>query len=147
VRPRPRCDQATLAHPALTGLPRHELARLISALTLPWNAQREARSYQWRGGPRRRAPGAGGPALLDLTDHILVTLLYQHLRLPQHVIARLAGTHRDTIRNAIGLTRPLLGEHQPQTTTAPQRIRTLDDLIAYATASGITLPPEIKPAC
>ncbi len=143
----PRCDQATLARPALTGLSRPELDRLASALTLPWNAQQEARLYQQRGGPRRKAPGAGTRPPLDLTTHIAVTLIHQRLSLPQHVIAWLTGTHPATISQAIRTTRPLLAQHQAQITPAPARLRTPGDFIRYASAAGITLPPEIKPAC
>jgi hypothetical protein len=145
--PRARCDQATLAHPALTGLTPEQLASLITALTLPWNAQQEALRYKWRGGQRRNAPGARGPRRLDLTDQILVTLIYQHLSLPQQVIARLTGTHQDTIRRAIGTTRALLRQHGTIIQPAPARLRTLNDLLQYTTAAGITFPPEINPAC
>jgi transposase len=142
----PRRDQAALSHPALTGLPRHELDRLAVTLALPWNAQQEARRYQQRGGPRRTAPRAAGRPVLDLTSQIAVTLIHQRLHLPRHVIAWLAGTHPATISQAITTIRPLLAQHQPQTSPAPTRLRTPDDLIRYATAAGITLPPELKPA-
>jgi hypothetical protein len=135
-----------LSHPALTGLPRHELDRLAATLALPWNAQQEARRYQQRGGPRRTASRAGGRPVPDLTSQIAVTLIHQRLHLPRHVIAWLAGTHPATISQAISTTRPLLSQHQPQISPAPVRLRTPDDLIRYATAAGITLPPELKPA-
>ena len=144
--PRARCDQHTLSHPALTGLPRPALAQLATALALPWNAHHEAHRCQQRGGPRRNAPGAGARPLLDLTDHILVTLIYQHLRLPQHVIAQLAGTHPDTISQAISITRPLLPA-QPAPPSPPPRLRTLTDLISYAASAGINLPDKITSAC
>jgi len=144
---RPRWDQDTLSHPALTGLPRDQLASLVTALALPWNARQEAQRYKWRGGPRRNAPGADGHPKLDLTDHILVTLIHEHLALPQHLIARLTGTHKDTISRAIGTTRDLLRRHGTLTQPAPARLRTLSDLAAYAAAVGITLPPGINPAC
>jgi hypothetical protein len=148
ARPRrARCDQHTLTHPALTGLPRHELDTLTAALALPWHAQREARRFTWRGGPRRNAPGADGHPLLDLTGHIAVTLIHQHLGLPQHLIARLTGTHPDTIGRAIRITRPLLAQHHTQITPAPQALHTPGDLISYATNAGITLGPEINSAC
>jgi hypothetical protein len=143
----PRRDQATLSRPALTGLPRHELDRLAATLALPWNAQQEARRYQQRGGPRRTAPRAGGRPVPDLAGQIAVTLIHQRLHLPRHVIAWLTGTHPATIGQAISTTRPLLTQHQPQISPAPVRLRTPDDLIRYATAAGITLPPELKTAC
>jgi hypothetical protein len=147
-QPRRACgDPAILAHPALTGLTRHDLDTLITTLTLPWQAQQEARRYLRRGGPRRRAPGAGGPPALDLTGQVLVTLIHQHLNLPRHVIAWLTGTCPETISQALTTIRPLLAGLQIPATPAPVRLRTPADLIRYASTAGITLPAEIKPAC
>jgi hypothetical protein len=143
-RRRPRCGQDTLSHPALTGLPRPDLARLTAATRLPFDAQHEARRHRWRGGPRRNAPGASGSPLLDYTDHILVTLIRQHLGLPGHVIAALTGTSPDTVNLAIRLTTPLIGPHPAP---APHRLSTLSDLIQHARHAGLSLPEEIKPAC
>ena len=131
--------------PALTGLPRCELTGLVTALTPSWRAQQEALRYTWRGGPRRNAPGARGHPRLDLTGQILVTLIYQHLSLPRHVIAWLTGTHPATISQAITTISPLLARHQIHTTPAPVRLRTPADLISYAAANGVKLPPKIKP--
>jgi hypothetical protein len=144
---RPRLSQDTLAHPALTGIPRPSLDHLLTTLALPWTAQREARRYTQRGGPRRNAPGATGRPLLDYTDHILLTLIRQHLGLPQHVLARLAGTHPDTISAALSLTRPILTTPLLPATTPHHRLRTLTDLTTYAAAAGITIPPQINTAC
>ena len=52
-------DRATLAHPALTGLPRNDLDDLAAALAGPWSTQREQDRHQRRGSDRQRAPGAG----------------------------------------------------------------------------------------
>ncbi len=143
---RARCDQATLTHPALTGLPRQGLDQLVTALALPWHAQQEARLCQQRGGPRRNTPGAGNHPPLSLPSQIAVTLIHQHLSLPHHVLAWLTGTHPAAISQAIKTTRPLLSQHQPQTTPAPAHLRTPRDLIRYAATAGITLPPQLKQA-
>ena len=148
--PRPhraRCGQHALTHPALTGLPRSDLDTLATALALPWAAAQEARLYQQRGGPRRTAPGGGRRPTLNLTSQIAVTLIHQHLALPRHVIAWLTGTQPDAIRQAINTITPLLGRHPVHTTPAPTRLRTPSDLARYASTAGITLPPELKPAC
>jgi hypothetical protein len=143
----PRCDQATLSHPAFTGLSRPALATLLTAATVPWNARREAARYQARGGPRQRAPGAGRhPGQLDLTDHILAALIRRHLRLPLHVIGRLLGIEQSSVSRIITATGPLLAAH-PATTPTPGPLRTLDDLRRHASTAGITLPPEITSAC
>jgi hypothetical protein len=100
-----------------------------------------------RGGPRRRPPTTGSrdPAL-SLTSQLAVTLLHQRLALPRHVLAWFTGTQPETISRAITTITPLLARHQPTITPAPARLRTPRDLIAYATAAGITLPPNIKTA-
>jgi Rhodopirellula transposase DDE domain len=54
--PAGRCDQATLNHPALTGMDPADLTALAAALQVPFGARREQRLYQNRGGE------AGGPA-------------------------------------------------------------------------------------
>jgi hypothetical protein len=117
------CDPAILAHPALTGLTRHDLDTLITTLTLPWQAQQEARRYQQRGGPRRNKPGGGARPPLDLTGQLAVTLIRQHLNLPRHVIAWLAGTRPAAISQAITTISPLLGQlpapHAPPASPAP----------------------------
>jgi hypothetical protein len=144
----PGCGQDTLTHPALTGIPRHDLDSLAAALDLPWHAHQEAVRYQRRGGPRLRpaAPGSSRPAL-SLTSQIAVTLIHQHLSLPRHVIAWLTSTHPATISQAITATHPLLAQHNLHIPPAPARLRTPTDLITYATAAGITLPPHTKRAC
>jgi hypothetical protein len=142
----PRCDQATLSHPALTGLPPAGLAALTASLEIPFAARREQHLYQRRGRPRRRAARPDAPRRTDLTDHILATCLRQHLQLPVHLIADLLGADRTTISHAISLTRALLAGH-PVTTTAPAaRLRTLDDFRDYAATAGITIPPQLTTA-
>ena len=148
--PRPRragCGQDTLTHPALTGMSRADLDNLATALALPWQAAQEARLYQQRGGPRRRPATSGPRPAFDLTGQLAVTLIHQHLHLPQHVLGWLTGTYPDKIRKAIRTITPLLAQHPIQTTPASIHLRTPDDLIRYATTAGITLPPKIKPAC
>jgi hypothetical protein len=145
-RPAPagRCDQATLAHPALTGLPPGDLAATVAALEIPFAARREQRLYTRRRGPRRNAEGAAPPRKIDLADHVLATRLYYHLTLPQTVIGALLGTDHSTISHAIKLTRALLGPRHPLTTTPPAaRIRTLDALRSHAAAAGITIPAHL----
>jgi hypothetical protein len=137
-----RCDQATLARPALTGLAPGEVAALAAALEIPFAARREQRLYQRRRGPRRNAEGAAPPPKIDLTDHVLATCLRQHLTLPLAVIGALLGADLSTIGQAIKLTRALLGPQHPRTAPAA-RIRTLDELRGYAATAGITIPAHL----
>ena len=148
--PRPRragCSQHTLTHPALTGMSRADLDNLATALALPWQAAQEARLYQQRGGPRHRPATTGPRPAFDLPGQLAITLIHQHLSLPQHVLGWLTGTHPGKIRNAIKTITPLLAQHPTQTTPAPLHLRTPGDLIRHAAAAGITLHPKTKPAC
>jgi hypothetical protein len=144
--PHPRCDQATLSHPALTGLSRPALAALITALALPWDARQEEARYLRRGGPRRHRPGAGPRPRLDLADHVLAALLRRHQALPCHVIAALLGTDHTTISKATSAVLPLLAGRAPAARPAPGRPRTLAGLRRYAADAGITLPADLRPA-
>jgi transposase len=143
----PRPAPGWLCHPALTGMPRHDLTALAAALDLPFRAAREQRLYTDRGGPRRTASHATAPyhGTLDLTAHIAVTLLHQRLSLPGSQIAALLGLDPTTVNDAIRLTRALLAAHPAATGPAPAKIRTLAGLRQYAQAAGIQLPQ--KPAC
>ena len=144
---RPRCDQATLTSPALTGMTRPDLAALAAALALPWQARREAALYQNRGGPRRhRTAAMPYRGKLDLTDHILAVLIHHRLALPRYLIAPLLGVDASTITHAINLTRPLLSQHLPATHPPPSRAAILRDLCQHAETAGVTLPAKIKPA-
>ena len=149
--PQPRragCGPDTLTHPALTGISRHDLDALATALTLPFAASQEARLYQQRGRPRRGPPTTGSRApALTLTSQLAITLTHQRLALPRHVLAWFTSTRPETISQAITTITPLLARHPIQAAPAPARLRTPGDLITYATAAGLTLPPKIKSAC
>jgi hypothetical protein len=143
----PRASQHTLSHPALTGLDPAQLAAWITAADLPWNARQEQKRYRFRRGPRRHAPGAGGHnRRLDLTDHVLATAIALHLGLPHRLTGALLGIDRTTAGHAVCDMRKILGPRTAAIHPAA-RLRTPSDLHAYATAHGITLPPEIKTAC
>jgi Rhodopirellula transposase DDE domain len=76
-------DRGALSHPALTGMTRTALTELIETLTVDWQAlQKQDATTRRDGGERRRAPGGGRKAKLDLADRVLVTVLQQNLALP-----------------------------------------------------------------
>ncbi|WP_167761083.1 hypothetical protein [Geodermatophilus sp. DF01-2] len=54
-----------------------ELAALAESLAPAQAAQAAQRRFEQRGGPRRRAPGAGSTGLLSDADRVLVTVVYQ----------------------------------------------------------------------
>ena len=140
-------DRTTLAHPALTGLPRKDLGDLVAALAAPRSEQREQDLHQRRGSDRQRAPGAGPPPRLTLADRVLATLLHQHLALPCPLLAQLLGVNRTTISRAVQETRPLLIQHGLAAGQPAARLYTLADISAYAASQGITPQPESKSAC
>ena len=113
---------------------------------ISWNAHRELRLFKKRGGPRRRTRRPSRRKL-DLTDHLLATVLHHRLGLPQTVIASLFGADKTTISHAISLTRTLLTEHGTTIQPAHPPLRTPSDLRQYAAARGINLTPVIKTAC
>jgi len=135
------------AHPALTGLDASDWTQLISALAVPYQAQRDAELYIRRGGPPTRKPADRHPPALTLAEQALVTVLRQRFRTPQHVLAELFGVVTGTIAKAERQAQPLLEQYGPQIKPARKPIKTLAELTAYAAAHGVDLTPKAKPAC
>ncbi|MGW2819200.1 hypothetical protein [Streptomyces sp. NPDC001415] len=69
---------------------RQHLAELLVELAPRWEAARQSRLDERRGGCRRRAAGAGRTQKLVLTDRLLVTLICLRHQLP-HALAELFG--------------------------------------------------------
>jgi hypothetical protein len=134
------------AHPALTGLSASRWDHLIAALSTPYQMQREITLNNARGGPPTRKPAGGHPAALSLAEQVLVTVLRQRFRTPQHVLAGLFGVVTATIAKAERQARPLLEQHGHQALPARTPIKTLAELTAYASAHGVELTPKTKPA-
>ncbi|GGV22576.1 hypothetical protein GCM10010260_73640 [Streptomyces filipinensis] len=84
-----------------------------------WQAARESALRERRGGDRRRAVGAWPKQRLVFVDRILVTLVHLRLGLPHAALAQLYGVDRSTVPDRPGL-----------------RLRTLEDVFAYAEAEG-----------
>jgi transposase len=135
------------AHPALTGLDASDWDQMISALAVPYQAQRDAELYIRRGGPPARKPAGGHPPALTLAEQALVTVLRQRFRTPQHVLAELFGVTTGTIAKAERQARPLLKQYGPQIKPARKRMKSLAELTAYASAHDVDLTPKAKPAC
>ena len=141
------CSQDTLNHPALTGIDPRALAGLAAALEIPFGVHREQRRYRRSGRPRQRAASTGRNRKLDVTDHLLATLIYRHLNLPARVLAPVFGADRNTISKATSLTGKLLAAGIPLPPGGPPPgipLRTLTDLRDYAARHGITIagPPD-----
>jgi Rhodopirellula transposase DDE domain len=137
-----------LASPVLTGMPRQDLAALAAALHTPFAAAREQHLYTLRSGPRRNRGWAARPCrgTLDLTAHLVITLLHRRLCLPRCHIAALLGLDPTVICDAVRLTTTLLTARGTTIDPGPASIRTLASLRRYAQTAGIDLPAKIKPA-
>ena len=62
--------------PALTGLTLGEFERLAGEFVAAHARARAAATHTQKGAPRRRAPGAGAPPSLALTDRLLMALVW-----------------------------------------------------------------------
>jgi len=140
-------DRATLSHPALTGMSRHQLDDLIAELAGPLEAQREQARHRRRGTARRRAAGAGPRPKLTNADRILATVLYLRRLCTQAVLGDLLAVDRSRVTEAIREIRPLLEEHGPAITPATARFPAPADLIAFLAAEDAEPATQIKPAC
>ena len=58
-------ERADWAHPALTGLDASDWTQMISALAVPYQAQRDAELFIRRGGPPTRKPADRHPPALE----------------------------------------------------------------------------------
>jgi hypothetical protein len=145
---RPSPDLAWLCHPVLTGLPAREWDCLIATLMTLHDQQRETGLDARRGHrPRLTAPGTGRRPVLTLADRLLAAILHQRLALPQVTIAALFSVRPETINRRIRDIRQLLDQAGHLIQPGPHRLASLDDLISFASAQGITTPPEIRAAC
>jgi hypothetical protein len=121
-----------LSDPALTGMSRDELRRLIERLAPRQAAHAERLAHQRRGGPRQ--PGARGgvfPQKISNSERVLLTLL--HLR-KQATFDALAEALGDVTRSGIAMaareTRPLLEHDGHLPPPAAVRYRTAAELLA-----------------
>jgi hypothetical protein len=150
--PPPPGRQAVLSHPALTGLRRGDLNALAAALEIPFDAHRQHKYHLSRGRPRAsavRSTRPHGNQRIDVTDHVLITRLRDHLHLPAAAIAPLFGIRDTTVTSAAALTRRLLRQHAiplpPAARPPANPPMTLSDLQEYAAQHGIEIsapPPE-----
>jgi len=144
--PAPPDRQGLLNHPALTGIQPGDLQELAATLEVPYRAHLDYKAGIRRGGRRVnaiRGTGPHGNRRIDVTDHVLITRLRDHLRLPFKVIAAVFGVHSTTASSASSLTRRLLAEHAiplpPAAEPPATSLRTLNDLREYAAHHGVEI--------
>ncbi|HET9968068.1 MAG TPA: ISAzo13 family transposase [Streptosporangiaceae bacterium] len=148
--PPDRARHEALNHPALTGLQPGDLKALAAALEVPFDADREQK-YHLRRGRRRvnavRRAGPHGNLRTDVTGHVLILRLRDHLRLPHKAAAVLFGIHPASVSRAAVLTRRLIDDNAITVPASadppPGPVRTIDDLREYAAQHGIEMiiPP------
>lgn len=132
--------RAVCSHPALSGVSRAHVGELFAELAGPWEAARRSALRAARGGPRRRAKGAGRKPKLVFFDRLLVTLVHLRHQLPHAVLAELFAVDRSTVSEAIRQVRPLLGARGfAVPDRAGLRLKSLADVFAYAEAEGVEL--------
>ena len=129
-----------LADQRITGMSGQELAALAEKLAPAQRAQAAQRHFEQRGGPRRRARGAGSKRILTPADGVLITVVYQRQVCSQKVLGELLGLSDMTIGMVIAETRQLLGENGVQISPATLRFTTAAALRDYAASDQP--PPE-----
>lgn len=127
-----------MSHRICTGVPRRQLAQLITELADPWQAGRESQLRERRGGRGRlRAAGAGPNRVLPFVDRVIATLVVLRFQLPHAALAVFYGVDRSTVTRAVHEVRPLLAARGFAVPGQPDlRLRTLADVFAYAAAEG-----------
>ncbi|MDQ0760253.1 transposase family protein [Streptomyces canus] len=132
--------RAARSHPVQSGIPRPHVGGWLEELPPKWQASRESALRERRGGDRRRAAGAGPSRKLVFMDRLLVTLVHLRLPLPLAALAELYGVDRSTGSGAFREVRPLLASRGFAVPERPGvRLRTLEDVSAYAEAEGGSL--------
>ncbi|MFK0110662.1 transposase family protein [Streptomyces sp. NPDC091217] len=123
-----------------TEIPRGQLASLVAELAGAWSAAGEGRRFEARGGTRRRAAGAGGRYRLVFVDRLVATLIHLRHDLPHAVLAVLFDVDRSTVTRGTGELRYLPAQRGFAVPDRPGlRLRTLEDVFAYAQAEGVEL--------
>jgi hypothetical protein len=145
-----RVPAAVLNHPALTGIAAADMTALAAALEPQFEARLQLQ-YRARYGRRTRAPRAAANSnrKLDVTSHLLVIRLRDHLNLPVAAVSALPGIDDSAVSHATALAGQLLAGARitlPAAPPPPQPPRSPEELLAYAAAAGIplTLPENGK---
>ncbi|MEU9158655.1 transposase family protein [Streptomyces sp. NPDC048417] len=129
-----------MAHHAFCGISRQHLGDLIEELAPRWEARCESGRHERRGGARQREIGAGPKYGLVFIDRVLVTLVHLRTGLTHAALGVIYEVGSSTIGRAISEVRPLLAARGFAVPDRPGvRLRTLEDVFAYAEAEQVTL--------
>ena len=93
--------------PALTGLTLEEFERLVAEFAVAHAQARATSSHTKKGTPRRRAPGAGAPPSLHLTDRLLMALVWLRIYPTYEVLGWLFALEKsnawENVRDALAV--------------------------------------------
>ncbi|MBM9506640.1 helix-turn-helix domain-containing protein [Actinacidiphila acididurans] len=138
---------AVMAHPAFCGVSEWLLGELVAELAARRGARCESERHDRRQGSRRREAGAGPKYELVFTDRLLATLVHLRTGLTYEALGVIYQVGKSTIGRAVAEVRPLLAARGFAVPQRPGlRLRTLEDVFAYAEAEGVTLRIDgVKP--
>src|SRR4051812_224525 len=131
-----------LAHPALTGLSRAELAGMTERVKHVQDARNEGHRHRRRGG--ERLPGArGGVFTQKITDseRVLATVLYQRKLCTQDTLAELFEVSRRTIGDVVREVGPILTQDGFTPTPATARFTTASQILTALVGDEDTPTP------
>lgn len=129
-----------MAHHAFCGISRQHLGELIDGLAPRWEAHCESGRHERVGGARQRETGAGPKYELVFIDRLLATLVHLRTGLTHTALEAIYEVGSSTIGRAISEVRPLLAARGFAVLDRPSiRLRTLEDVFAYADAEGVAL--------
>lgn len=125
-----------IAHPAFCGISHQHLGKLIEELA----PRCESGRHERRAGARQREIGAGPNYELVFVDRVLVTLVHLWTGLTHAALGVIYEVGSSTVGGAISEVRQLLAARGFAVPDHPGiRLRTLEDVFAYADAEGVCL--------
>jgi hypothetical protein len=129
-----------MSPPAFCGVSDQHLAELATELAPRWEARCESGRHDRRGGARECEAGAGPKYEFVFVDRLLVTPVHLRTGLTHEALGVIYEVGSSTIGRAIGEIRPLLASRGFAVPDLPEvRLRTLEDVFAYAAAEQVTL--------
>jgi transposase len=131
-----------LADPALTGMPRAELAALTERVGHIQDARNERHRHRRRGG--ERLPGARGGVFrqkITNTERVLATVLYQRKLCSQDTLADLFHVSRRTIGDVVREVGPILAQDGYTPNPAAHRFATAAALLDTVAPHDDATPP------
>ncbi|MFD9499920.1 transposase family protein [Streptomyces sp. NPDC060035] len=129
-----------MSHRAFCGISAQHLGELIAELATRWDARCESDRNERRRGARKRKGGAGPKYELVFTDRVLVTLVHLRTGLTHEALGAIYDVASSTVGRAIHEIRPLLATRGFAVPDRPGlRLRTPEDVFAYAAAENVTL--------